>query len=110
MTSAGTTKAASKARSCLCSIRDAITINRKGEGPIINIPEPLVLIAGVMQPDLLPDFAKGNRAESGFLARFVFVYPEHQARPGYLEGTVPQEMMQTFANYLDSLTSMPEAK
>lgn len=87
--------------------RDAITINRKGEGQIINIPEPLVLITGGMQPDLLPDFAKGNRMESGFMARFVFTYPEHQARPGYLEGTLPQEMMQTFENYLDTLTNLP---
>jgi len=90
--------------------RDAITINRKGEGAIINIPAPLVLIAGGMQPGLLPDFAKGNRVESGFLARFVFAYPDHQGRPGYLEGTVPEETMQTFAKYLDSLTSMPEAQ
>lgn len=87
--------------------RDAITINRKGEGQIINIPEPLVLITGGMQPDLLPDFAKGNRMESGFMARFVFTYPEHQVRPGYLEGTLPQEMMQTFENYLDTLTNLP---
>ncbi len=88
--------------------RDAITINRKGEGPIINIPEPLVLITGGMQPDLLPDFAKDKRAESGFMACFIFTYPEHQGRPGYLEGTVPQEMMQTFDNYLDALTCLPE--
>lgn len=90
--------------------RVAWTINRKGDDQIINIPKPTILVAGGMQPDLLPALAKGERAESGFLARFAFTYPDNPKRPGYLDRTVPAELLQQYENYLDSLVTLPEVQ
>ena len=90
--------------------RVAWTINRKSDEQIINIPKPTILVAGGMQPDLLPALAKGDRAESGFLARFAFTYPDNPQRPGYLDKTVPAELLQAYDNYLDSLVKLPEVQ
>ncbi len=90
--------------------RVAWTINRKGDEQIINIPKPTILVAGGMQPDLLPALAKGDRAETGFLARFAFTYPDNPQRPGYLDSTVPVELLRAYDNYLDSLVKLPEVQ
>jgi hypothetical protein len=88
--------------------RVPMTINRKGDGKITNIGKPLILVAGGMQPDLLKDFARDNRAESGFLARFVFTYPDNATRGGYVDRTLPEGMQQAFENYLDQLVNLSD--
>ena len=86
--------------------RVSMTINRKGSGPI-NIAKPCILIAGGMQPDLLPTLAQDNRAESGFLARIVFIYPDNTTKPYYNKAILPERLRDGYNRYLDQLTSLP---
>lgn len=54
---------------------DAISVDRVSKGPI-RVENPNVNILGGMQPDVLKMMAANNREDDGFLARFLFVYPE----------------------------------
>ncbi|WP_298946137.1 DUF3987 domain-containing protein [uncultured Polaribacter sp.] len=54
---------------------DAISVDRVSKGPI-RVENPNVNILGGMQPKVLKDMASNNRENDGFLARFLFVYPE----------------------------------
>ncbi|MBE0662575.1 MAG: DUF3987 domain-containing protein [Bacteroidales bacterium] len=82
--------------------------NRKGSARITNIPKPFILVAGGIQPDLLPTLAKDARAESGFLARFVFAFPDNPVKPNYSKDVVPPELFQQFGLFLESLAKIPE--
>jgi hypothetical protein len=55
---------------------DAISVDRVSKGPI-RVERPNVNILGGMQPKVLKDMASNNRENDGFLARFLFVYPEY---------------------------------
>lgn len=54
---------------------DAISVDRVSKGSI-RVENPNVNILGGMQPKVLKDMASNNRENDGFLARFLFVYPE----------------------------------
>jgi hypothetical protein len=55
---------------------DAISVDRVSKGPI-RVERPNVNILGGMQPKVLKDMASNNRENDGFLARFLFVYPQN---------------------------------
>tara|TARA_R110002073_G_scaffold312586_4_gene484127 strand:- start:29187 stop:30515 length:1329 start_codon:yes stop_codon:yes gene_type:complete len=55
---------------------DAISVDRVSKAPI-RVERPNVNILGGMQPKVLKDMAANNREDDGFLARFLFVYPEN---------------------------------
>jgi hypothetical protein len=55
---------------------DAISVDRVSKGPI-RVENPNVNILGGMQPDVLKMMAANNRENDGFLARFLFVYPQN---------------------------------
>ena len=96
-------------QSCMLSTfsRVSMTINRKNSEPI-SIPKPCILIAGGMQPDLIPSLAKDDRAESGFMARFAFIYPDNALKPNYTREVLPEGLMDSYNNGLDYLTSLSE--
>lgn len=53
-----------------------ISVDRVSKAPI-RVENPNVNILGGMQPKVLKDMAANNREDDGFLARFLFVYPEN---------------------------------
>ncbi|MCG1035739.1 DUF3987 domain-containing protein [Polaribacter sargassicola] len=55
---------------------DTISVDRVSKAPI-RVENPNVNILGGMQPKVLKDMASNNREEDGFLARFLFVYPQN---------------------------------
>ena len=55
---------------------DAISVDRVSKGPI-RVENPNVNILGGMQPKVLKDMASNNREDDGFLARFLFIYPQN---------------------------------
>lgn len=55
---------------------DTISVDRVSKGPI-RVENPNVNILGGMQPDILKIMAANNRENDGFLARFLFVYPQN---------------------------------
>lgn len=54
---------------------ERILVDRKGAPPV-RIPNPALSLGLAIQPQLLPDLAKGGFRDSGFLARFLWVLPE----------------------------------
>lgn len=63
---------------------DTISIDRVSKGPI-RVEKPNVNILGGMQPKVLKDMAANNRESDGFLARFLFVYP-NKLIPNFFTG------------------------
>ena len=55
---------------------DTISVDRVSKGPI-RVENPNVNILGSMQPGILKIMAANNRENDGFLARFLFVYPQN---------------------------------
>jgi hypothetical protein len=59
-----------------------VTVNRKAAG-VMHIEKPLINVLGGIQPDLLPSLASDQRAENGFLSRFMVVYPDNALKAEY---------------------------
>lgn len=88
--------------------RQALVVNRAGKKEPIIIPNPVILVAGGIQPDLLPDLAEDKRKESGFLARFIFVYPDKIKKPKYSRDKMSKSTLASFYTFLEALTQIPE--
>lgn len=54
-----------------------IIVDRRNVENSISIARTFVSIIGSTQIDLLGDFAKGERSNSGFIDRILFVFPKH---------------------------------
>jgi hypothetical protein len=58
-----------------------IPVDRKGqESATMFIAEPLLSIAGGIQPDVLPTMDPGNGKRDGFIDRFLFSFPDEVQR------------------------------
>jgi hypothetical protein len=77
---------------------DAISVDRMSKGPI-RVENPNVNILGGMQPKVLKDMASNNREDDGFLARFLFVYPQN-VRPNLFTG---KQIDTTHSQYYNKL-------
>ena len=88
--------------------RVSMTINRKSSDERLIINKPCILVAGGMQPGLLPTLAKDDRAENGFLSRFCFVFPENTRKQYYSNAEAPDEMLEEFNEYLEKLLNIDE--
>jgi len=86
-----------------------IKYNRAGTDPI-NIEKPCIFPCGGIQPDLLSTLANDNRAENGFLSRFVHVYPDNQTKPNYSHKELKPEVMQNYYEYLSTLADITETQ
>jgi hypothetical protein len=82
-----------------------MTVNRKGSGPIKN-EHPLINITGGMQPAIITELAKDNRADNGFMARFCFVFPDEAVRPQYRSIEVSEELKNQYSEYITHLLDL----
>lgn len=89
--------------------RVPVTYNRISSDPIA-IPKPTILLAGGIQPDLLPTLAKDDRSENGFLSRMCFVYPDSSPKPPLSRKQVPSEIMLSWTNFIYFLINREEKK
>lgn len=81
---------------------DAISVYRVSKGPI-RVEKPNVNILGGMQPKVLKDMASNNREDDGFLARFLFVYPEN-LKPNIFTGKqIDNSHYQTYNKLIQDL-------
>lgn len=81
------------------------SINRKGSGDVL-IQDPVILILGGIQPDLLPTLAVDNRAENGFLSRMCFCFPDNTAKPEYSDNVIPEELLNMWEKFILDLTNI----
>lgn len=88
--------------------RQPLIVNRVGRKDPIVIPDPVILMAGGIQPDLLPSLAEDKRAESGFLARFLFVFPDKVKKPKYSKDKMNPTTLAGFYKFLEDIQEIPE--
>jgi hypothetical protein len=82
--------------------------NRKTGGTVINIPKPCVFVTGGIQPELLQSLAKDERAESGFLSRMCFIWPDNAKKQEYNEAILPKPLRIEFETFLSNMANIPE--
>lgn len=71
-----------------------------------------VSIIGTIQPESLPEFAKG-KMENGFIDRWLFAYPEKVKAPRFKTGRQMPEIVQMWNDVIERILSIeydPEAK
>jgi hypothetical protein len=81
---------------------DAISVDRVSKGPI-RVENPNVNILGGMQPKVLKDMASNNREDDGFLARFLFVYPEDLEPKLFTGKQIEESHYQSYNNLIQDL-------
>lgn len=81
--------------------------NRAGNEPI-NIDTPCIFVSGGIQPDLLPTLANDSRAESGFLSRFLFAFPDLQIKQNYSKNKLNSDTLSNYHKYLGALATIKE--
>jgi hypothetical protein len=80
----------------------AMTFNRKSERPM-KISDPFICIAGGLQPSILPELARDNRAANGFMVRFCFVYPDKADRPYFHDKELSNSLYDKYDSYVKNL-------
>jgi hypothetical protein len=65
-------------------------------------------VAGGMQPELLGDLAKDNRAENGFLSRLLNVFPDVDVKQPYSKARLSADTFANYHKYLGGLDTIPE--
>jgi len=79
--------------------------NRVSAEPI-SIEKPYIYVSGGIQPDLLETLANDSRAESGFLSRFIFAYPDLQIKQNYSKRKLNLETLKGYQKCLEKLTNI----
>jgi len=87
--------------------RQPMQINRASKVPVY-IDQPCMYVAGGMQPELLGDLAKDNRAENGFLSRLLNVFPDVDVKQPYSKARLSAETFANYHKYLGGLDTIPE--
>lgn len=87
--------------------RQAMQINRASKEPIF-IYKPCIYVSGGIQPDILHDLAKDNRAENGFLSRLIFAYPDLADKQPYSNKKLNTDTLINYQKYLSVLANLTE--
>ena len=87
--------------------RQAMQINRASKEPIY-IDKPCIYISGGIQPEILTDLAKDNRADNGFLSRFIFAYPDLDLKQPYSKARLNKDTLLNYQKYLSGLDNLTE--
>lgn len=85
--------------------RMPMAINRASKEPI-RINKPTIFLIGGIQPELLVDLAKDNRAENGFLSRMLHVFPDLDNKPFYNSENMDAKALANYHRYLSGLDSI----
>lgn len=86
---------------------DTLTVDRVSKAPI-RVNQPIVNILGGLQPSVLKEMAAKNRDTDGFLARFLFVYPD-SVEPKLFKGKkIDKSLQDNYNQLIDFLYDMPK--
>lgn len=86
--------------------------SRKGGGIDSNIviEKPCILLYGGIQPNILPELAKGSRSENGFLSRMCNIWPDDPPLPDYSEETISAELLTRWEQHITRLINLTKRK
>lgn len=86
---------------------DTFSVNRKNDEPLL-IRKPLLNIVGTVQPGVLEGiFSKNNAETSGFMQRFLFLFPEFPER-GYNPDPINPNILKNYHNLVQSILSVTD--
>jgi hypothetical protein len=71
------------------------------------IKDPFANVCGGIQPGVLPEMAKDNRAVNGFLPRFCFVFPDKIETPRFQHEELEPSLKIFYQTYIERLLSIP---
>ncbi len=84
---------------------ETFSVNRKNDTPLL-IKEPFLNIIGTVQPSVLDGiFQKNNAETSGFMQRFMFLFPEFPERK-YNASEVDPDVIQMYNNLIASILAI----
>ncbi|OJW19513.1 MAG: hypothetical protein BGO49_09350 [Planctomycetales bacterium 71-10] len=69
--------------------------------PIV-VPHPFITVAGGLTPDMTSSLAESKGRDDGFMARFLFAYPDRVSRP-YHEDGIPVGVSEDWRRLVESL-------
>jgi hypothetical protein len=86
---------------------ETFSVNRKNDTPLL-IKEPFLNIVGTVQPSVLEGiFQRNNGDTSGFMQRFLFLFPEFPERK-YNPQSVDTNILQMYNNLINSILDLNE--
>lgn len=86
---------------------DTFSVNRKNDDPIL-ITKPFLNIVGTVQPTVLQGiFQKNNAETSGFMQRFLFLFPEFPERE-YSQKPLHPDTLQSYNLLIQNILSINE--
>jgi hypothetical protein len=83
-----------------------ITVERVIKGSTY-IHRPFIAVAGTIQPEVLPETAKGNSFGNGFTHRMLFVIPDNVTKPYYSDNDLPNGIEEQYKTIINRLLDIP---
>lgn len=82
-----------------------ITVTRKSEEPLV-IPYPYMSQIGTIQPDILTKcLGNDTYINSGYITRWLFVFPENRDVPYYSEKVLDEKIVNRYRDYIRDISS-----
>ena len=76
-------------------------------GPPIYIPRPFISVAGTIQPSIIEEVTKDNRATNGFFDRLLFTWPDGLEKPLWQDKEMPESLLSQYAQGINRLLDLP---
>ncbi|MBE0637547.1 MAG: DUF3987 domain-containing protein [Bacteroidales bacterium] len=83
-----------------------ITIDRKNQDPIL-ITKPSISVCGSIQPGILQELQRDNRAQNGFIDRILFALPETLQKHYWSENELSDSLTAYWNQVVNKLLNMP---
>ncbi|MCB9047806.1 MAG: DUF3987 domain-containing protein [Lewinellaceae bacterium] len=75
-------------------------------GPPIYIPCPFISVAGTIQPSVIEEVTKENRATNGFFDRLLFTWPDGLEKPLWQDKEMPAGLLNQYADGINRLLTL----
>lgn len=84
-----------------------VKINRQKADRALFVRNCFASVLGTTQPAILAQFAEGNKAYNGFLARILFSYPEDTAKISYNNRVPDSVFREKWAKIIERMYNLP---
>lgn len=82
-----------------------IDVTRKTSAPIY-IRRPFISVVGTIQPSVIEEITKDNRASNGFFDRLLFTWPDGLEKPLWQDKEMPEGLLNQYAKGINRLLSL----
>ncbi len=82
-----------------------IDVTRKTSAPIY-IRRPFISVVGTIQPSVIEEITKDNRASNGFFDRLLFTWPDGLEKPLWQDKEMPEGLLKQYADGITQLLEL----